>query len=138
MLEHAFLRAWLSSSRAIVSLLGGAVELPGKQEKPGPQDWRRLLGGCLASLVIYLTTAIIYLFGASLGGWRHGEFENALAWATVLQLLAAGIVAVTSSRRRRFGAGVAVVSGLGLLIIAFFFVVALFISYGFAHTRLTF
>jgi hypothetical protein len=138
MLERAFLRAWLSSSRAIVSLLGGAVELPGKQEKPEPQDRRRLLGGCLGSLVIYLTIAIIYLFGASLDGWRNGEFENALAWATVLQALAAGIIAVTSSRWRRFAEGVAVISGLGLLIIAFFFVVGLWLSYGFAHTRLDF
>jgi hypothetical protein len=147
--EHAFLRAWLSSSRAIVSLLGGAVELPGKQEKPKPRDRRRLAGfggGCLASLAIYLTMVMIYyltmaiinIFGARLDGSRLDEFAKALAGATVLQLLAAGIIAVTSSRWRRFAAGVAVVSGLGLLIIAFFFVVGLLLSYGFAHTRLDF
>ena len=125
--------------------------LPGKQEKPKPQpgDWRGLAGfggGCLVSLAIYLTMAMIYyltmaimhILGARLGGWGPGEFGNALAWATVLQLLAAGIIAVTSSRWRRFGAGVAVVSGLGLLIIAFIFVLGLLFSYGFAHTRLTF
>lgn len=149
MLERAFLRAWLSSSRTIVSLLGGAVELPGKQEKPKPKDWRGLVGfgsGCLASLAIYLTMVIIYyltmaiinIFDARLGGSRLDEFIKALVGATVLQLLAAGIVAVTSPRWRRFSAGVAVVSGLGLLIITFIFVLGLLFSYGFAHTRLTF
>jgi hypothetical protein len=120
MLEHVLLRAWLSSSRAIVSLLGGAVELPGKQGKPKHQDWRGLVGGCLASLVIYLTIATIYVLGA-----RLYEFGIAVAWATVLQLLAASVIAVTSSRWRRFAAGVAVVSGLGFLILAFIFVLVL-------------
>jgi hypothetical protein len=125
------------------------MELPGKQEKPKPQGWRGQMGfggGCLASLAIYSTMAMVYyltmaiigIFGARLDGERYGEFGNALAWATVLQLLAAGLIAVTSSRWRRFGAGVAAVSGLVLLIIAFIFVLGLLFSYGFAHTRLTF
>jgi hypothetical protein len=120
-----------------VALGRRAVELPGEKEKPKHQDWRALMGGCLASLVIYLTTALIYMFRAR-PGWWTGEFGIALEWATVLQLLAAGIIAVTSSRWRRFGAGAAVVSGLGILIIAFIFVVGLLFSYGFAHTRLLF
>jgi hypothetical protein len=125
------------------------VELPGKQQKTKPQDWRGLVGfgsGCLTSLAIYLTLVMIYyltmaitnIVDASLGGSRLGEFMKALVWTTLLQLLAAGITAVTSSRWRRFAAGVAVVSGLGLLIIAFFFVVGLLLSYGLAHTTLDF
>jgi hypothetical protein len=87
------------------------------------------------AMIYYLTIAIIAIFSARLDGGTYGGFGNALAWATVL---AAGLIVVTSSRWRRFGAGVAAVSGLGLLIIAFIFVLGLLFSYGFAHTRLTF
>jgi hypothetical protein len=117
---------------------GGAMKLLGQHEQPRPLKWRMLAefrGGLLASLVIYATILIVYVIGAGLDGWRQGELGKAFAWATALQLAAASIIAAASSRWRRFGAGIAVISGLGLLLIIVF--IALFF-YALTHAKLTF
>lgn len=85
--------------------------------------------------MIYATVVIIYHYGSRLSGWRLGELGKALAWTTGLELLATGIAAVAGSRWRRFGAGLAVGGGLGLLLIIAF--IAWF-AYAVAHTKLTF
>ena len=112
------------------------MELPARQEQPKPPKPRSLLwfgGGCLTSLVMYATVVTDYLVGARLFGGRLGELE-AFAWTTVLQLLAAGIIAVPASRWRRFGAGLAVGGGLVLLFIA----LIAWLVYTADHTKLTF
>lgn len=114
------------------------MKLPAQQEEPRFPEWDSLVwfgSGFLTSVLMYAAVVIVYLYGARLFGWRLGEFGKAFAWATVLQLLAAGITVVPASRWRRFGAGLAVGGGFGLLLIIA--VIALFI-YAFEHTKLTF
>jgi hypothetical protein len=114
------------------------MESPGRDERPRTLQVRRLLqfrGGFLASVVVYATVVIIWFSGARLAGWRLGEFGKTFAWVTGLELLAGGVAALAGSPWRRFGAGLAVGAGLGLLVII---AVIAWLAYGVTHGKLTF
>ena len=111
------------------------MELPTLQEQRVPPVWRRLLcfrGGLLTSPVIYTAVVVVYLIGRRLFGWPGAGVSIAFAGTAVLELLAGGITAVPASQWRRFGAGLAVGGGAGVLLVI---AVAALLVYGLEHLQ---